>query len=177
MNQRHHGAHRELELETEGDVQHHQPQGQQHGQTALFPQFVPDLGTDEFDPPQLDGAVKGRLQLLQQLRTLLVGVAMGQADQYVPVGAKTHHCGALVALGRQGVADTGEIGGLAVVNLQQGAAGKIQAPVQLLHEERHKGGEHQGDGERGRDFAQAHKVDHLHTLMPPMDSFFTRRPP
>ena len=62
MHQRDDRTHSKLELEAERDIQHDQPQGQQHGQAALFAQFVTHLGTHEFDAAQLHPTGEGVLQ-------------------------------------------------------------------------------------------------------------------
>ena len=48
MRECYHSAHGKLNLETETDVDQHQPERQQHGQPTLLTQFITHLWSDKF---------------------------------------------------------------------------------------------------------------------------------
>ena len=170
MDQGHHGPRGKLELKAKGDVEHDQTQRQQHRQPALLAQFVADLRPHKFDTAQFHAAAVGLAQGVEHRRALRVGIALGQAHQHILIGAEADHDGALVAGAGQRVADGAEIGAVRVVQLDQGAAGKVQAPVELAQGQRRDRGQDQQRGKRRRAAALAHKIDGLHAAPPSVTS-------
>ncbi len=132
MDQGRDGTHREFELKAKADVEHHQPQRQQHGQSALLSQLITHLRTDKLGPAQLDTVAGRTAQDLQHVAA--VGVQIGRkADQDIAICAEADHLGSRIASRFQRTANGIEISGITVLDLHQRAAGKVQPPLQLVH--------------------------------------------
>ena len=187
MGQCDHRAERKLNLETEGNIEHHQAQSSEHGDPAIVSQLFTHLGSDKLDPAQLDAHVGGRPKLIDHQCTLLIRVAVRQAHQHILVSTKADHHGALVALLIQHRANRTQIGAVAVGHFDQSAAREIKAPVKLPDRERTDGSQHCGRGQCHGHPAPLHERYGFHAgapsvldrllPMPPIASDFTRRPP
>ena len=119
MHQGNHCANGKLELESKGDIQHHQTKSQQHGQPALLAQFIAHLGADKFDTAQLYRAAIHFLQSGKKLCTLLIRVTLGQADHYILITAKTDYNGPGIPSTTQGRTNFIKVSTLAVMHLDR----------------------------------------------------------
>ena len=91
-----HRAERKLDLEAEGDIKHHQPKCGEHGDTAVVSQLLAHLGSDKFDPAQLDAHLGRCPKLVDHQRTLRIRIPVGQAHQHILVRTKADHHGTFV---------------------------------------------------------------------------------
>ncbi|MCY1276857.1 hypothetical protein D9M70_255270 [compost metagenome] len=159
MHQRRNGAHAELPLEAKGQVQQDAAQGQEHGQAALVTQLLAHLRADELDALELELALgidlaQGFGNLVAQLR-----VVASQTHQHVGGGTEALHHGIRIAHLTQLLLDQFKVRRFLVGQLDQGAAGEVQAEVQALGEQGTDTDEADDHGNGERNVAYRHETD------------------
>ena len=187
MHQGHHRAHGKTPFEPQGDIDQDSNQGIQHGKTALFLQFIPNLGADEFHPAHLHGTVLHYATAVAELVSgsgllgqdlaggpserlhhrgtelrrldLLPLHGYRESDQHIPGGAEVLDDGILESSFGQRRTYALDFHRIAVAHFHQGAAGEIDAEVQAA--DRNGADAHHQDnhGHDHRQPAPAEKID------------------
>ena len=125
MSQGDHRTQRKLDLEAESDIKHHQTQCCEHGDTAVVSQLLAHLGSDKFDPAQLDAHLGRCPKLVDHQRTLLIRITVGQAHQHILIGTKADHHGAVVTFLIKNRANRTQISAITIGDLDESAAREI----------------------------------------------------
>src|SRR5690606_15389982 len=108
----------------------------------------------------LDGHLTTILRLYQASNLVTqVGIVTGQSDDHVGAGTEVLHDGIFPATVLQHTAHFTQISRLAVIQLDQRAAGEVQSEIQLLDCQRADGTDHEDSCKDVGRLAQPHEVD------------------
>ncbi len=130
-----HGADGKLKLETKGDIEHHQAQGDQHADAALVGQFFTDLRADKFVAAQADVVAHGLHQAENFLTQSRVVVFL-HADEHIGVIAEILRRDIFVARIDQGRADQFNIHTAFKAQFNLRATGEIEAEIEAAGRQR-----------------------------------------
>ena len=135
MSQRDHCTQSKFDLESEGNIQHDQAQRSKHSDTAIIAELCAHLRPDKFNPAQLDAHICRSPQLIDHQRSLIVRIAIRQANQDVAIRTKADHDRTVVPLLIKGRADSTQIGTVTVFDLDERATREIKPPIKLFQTE------------------------------------------
>jgi len=140
------GGNGEAPFKAEGQVDDDADDHQEQGQGPVGGQFLTHLGPHEFHPAQGGGSVLG-VEGAHDGFTQLGGVLFalqGQANQHILGGTEVLHGEIAVARVLQGTTHFLQIGGLAVMDFDQGAPGEFHGQVEAPGGEE-ENGRYEGD--------------------------------
>ena len=166
MEQGHYSGHPELVGKAEPDVEHHQPQRQQHGRTGFIAELIAHLRANKLDLQQFQITV-ARLEHVKHDIANLVRI-----DTVLGGHPNIHFLGRTIMLNhRITKAGFGQIRpGLGQLHIHRafhhdgGAASEIQAQVQTPGHQQNYGDDHQRNGQHAQGFPGSHEIDVLFFL-------------
>jgi hypothetical protein len=163
MSKRRDGTGRKLPLKPKHYVGEDHQQGKYHCQPALLRKLVTNLGTNEFDSPQIDiGIVRGKY-FAQGFPDRVRFDANLWRQANLHIGLRPEPCYSIIVVSgfAQATADAFQVGGLGIANLEQYAARKIDSEIETTSRERANGDDkqHSGDGKRNAASRLAQEVN------------------
>ncbi len=163
VHQRRHRAHRETPLETDRHVSEDAQQHPEHGQSALFCQFLADLWADIVHPADVDCTLTGLLQGLQhgaaEFRAAFFLISRCQSYSDGGGIAKLLHDIILKSARIQAAAHGVQFHRLLEAGLNQCATGKIETEIKTAGKQRSGRSDDQQNRQDKSRPAQLEKVD------------------
>ena len=169
MKQGHHGAHRKLEAEPQGNVNQHQNQGENHRRPALIPKLLAHLRTHVLNTFLFHVRLGSRQGFKHSVTQFGAVLTLFRLNTHQDLGrlAKMLHRRVTESGLCQLTANVVYHHGFRVSHFHLGAAGKIQTVVQATGCQQHDGQHKQHRGYRQCQLAVRHELEigRLHFLL------------